>query len=41
VRRPRGPLPFYRRRGYDFTGVREPYKLDPPQSELEMRLPLR
>jgi ribosomal protein S18 acetylase RimI-like enzyme len=34
-------IAFYRRRGYDFTGVREPYKLQPSQSELEMRLPLR
>ncbi|NJC66091.1 GNAT family N-acetyltransferase [Planosporangium flavigriseum] len=34
-------IAFYRRRGYDFTGAREPYALDPAQTELEMRLPLR
>jgi ribosomal protein S18 acetylase RimI-like enzyme len=30
-------IAFYRRRGYTFTGGREPYRLDPTQSELEMR----
>ena len=28
---------LYRRRGYDFTGVRRPYPLNPAQDELEMR----
>jgi hypothetical protein len=31
----------YQRRGYDFTGAREPPCWAPSQSELEMRLPLR
>jgi ribosomal protein S18 acetylase RimI-like enzyme len=34
-------IAFYRRRGYSFTGDSEPYALNPVQSELEMRLPLR
>lgn len=28
---------FYRRRGYAFTGAREPYPLNPAQQELQMR----
>ncbi|MFC5661430.1 GNAT family N-acetyltransferase [Kitasatospora misakiensis] len=31
---------FYRRRGFDFTGVSKPYSLDPAARELEMSLPL-
>jgi ribosomal protein S18 acetylase RimI-like enzyme len=33
-------IAFYRRRGYLDTGAREPYRLDPTQSELELRLRL-
>ena len=28
---------FYRRRGYEFTGVKTPYPLDESEWELEMR----
>ncbi|MFF2040530.1 GNAT family N-acetyltransferase [Kitasatospora sp. NPDC058170] len=31
---------FYRRRGFDLTGAREPYVLDPTAMLLEMALPL-
>jgi len=31
-------IAFYQRRGYDFTGARTSYPLDPSQSELEMCL---